>query len=462
MRYLIECTYVYEHPQDNSGIQRVVRNIVRNLGSLEGDATCIPVILKNGNVYEVKQLAPTRRSQWQDRLRTWLSLTHDRLGRLRHRIWLAYTRREHTCPFQRLPILRFLLRQACRSLLLCLAIPQKVLAQISLNYVDNARATEMSYRPDDVLVLLDSSWHADFFPVAERMQRDGVSIVAVIYDLIPLTHPQFCDAGLVRVFEQWFDWITRTADGFMAISRTIGDQVRAEVHAKLGEAAEHRWFDHFYLGSELDQARPDAVVRNPLRQMCETHPVYLMVSTIEPRKNHIYLLDAFERLWDEDVDVALCFVGKIGWKTEKLVERIRRHPQLNKRLFMFNDLSDRELEYCYSHSRSLVFPSHVEGFGLPLVEAMQRGLPVMASDIPVFREVGGDSMAYFGLSDPESLCRLVRSFENNGAFPAQTDISQSSWMTWKDSAAQLIERINRHTTKSLPEPVDTDASVGCR
>src|SRR5690606_41287928 len=97
------------------------------------------------------------------------------------------------------------------------------------------------------------------------------------------------------------------------------------------------------------------------------------------------LLYASELLWAEGQDAVLCFVGKIGWKTKQLNEHLRQHPQQSKQLFMWNDLSDRELEYCYMNARSLVFPSYLEGFGLPLVEAMQRGLPAMASDIPVFR-----------------------------------------------------------------------------
>ena len=169
-----------------------------------------------------------------------------------------------------------------------------------------------------------------------------------------------------------------------------------------------------------------------------------MVSTIEPRKNHVYLLDAFDLLWAENTDAALCFVGKIGWKNEQLIERIRRHPQLGKRLFMWNDLNDRELEYCYLNARSLLFPSHVEGFGLPLVEAMQRKLPVMASDIPVFREIGGDAMAYFELSDPANLARLVRHYESSGAFPVEGDMSQWKWLTWKESTGQLISRVQEN------------------
>ncbi|MEM8119924.1 glycosyltransferase, partial [Morganella morganii] len=107
-----------------------------------------------------------------------------------------------------------------------------------------------------------------------------------------------------------------------------------------------------------------------LRMFKAKAPVFLMVSTIEPRKNHGYLLDAFERAWAQGSQARLCIAGRIGWKCEALVERVRQHPELNKRLFMFNDLSDKSLEYAYSHAASLVFPSYVEGFGLPLVEAM--------------------------------------------------------------------------------------------
>src|SRR5690606_25263442 len=153
-----------------------------------------------------------------------------------------------------------------------------------------------------------------------------------------------------------------TADGFIAISQTISEQVRSEVQWRLGrDVAEQRWFDFFHLGSDLDQADPRTVVRQEVRHMCRDRSLYLMVSTIEPRKNHAYLLDAFERLWAEGSEVALCFVGKVGWKTEQLVARVREHPRLNRQLFMFNDLSDRELEYCYTHARSLVFLSYVEG-----------------------------------------------------------------------------------------------------
>src|SRR5690606_19013469 len=124
----------------------------------------------------------------------------------------------------------------------------------------------------------------------------------------------------------------------------------------------------------------------------------------------------------------------------------------NKQLFMFNQINDKGLEYAYANARALVFPSHVEGFGLPLVEAMQRGLPAMASDIPVFREVGRDFMVYFDLTTPQSLANQVMQFESSGKFPSLKPISDWQWIGWSEASQQLIdgtlEGLRNHTSHS--------------
>ena len=163
-----------------------------------------------------------------------------------------------------------------------------------------------------------------------------------------------------------------------------------------------------------------------------------MVGTLEPRKNHAYVLDVFDKLWREGSKSKLCLIGGIGWKCEALVDRIRQHPQRNGKLFWFAKLDDNGLDYAYCHADALLISSHAEGFGLPIVEALQRGLPVMAGDIPVFREVGGDFVAYFDLTDPKSLEALVTSYHRDKADLAPRPPAEWRWIDWRDSANQLV------------------------
>lgn len=437
MRFLIECTYVYEHPQDNSGIQRVVRNIIRELGASKPAVECVPVMMNGGQLYQVLSLAPLEVDHRASRRQALIV----KLDHWRNRYWWWHSRLERLWPFRASKTARRLLYWPCKLASLAISLPLRGLLWLNRNALPAPqRAVPLQVQAGDQLVLLDSSWHDDIFPLAEKLKRQGVGIVSVIYDLIPLTHPQFCDAGLVKVFDRWFDWIAATADGFMAISQTISEQVDSEIQRRLGEAeAAKRWHGYFHLGSELDLLRNEARVHPDLQRMFrDPAPVYLMVSTIEPRKNHAYLLDAFELLWAQGSNARLCIIGKIGWKCEALVERIKRHPQWDKRLFMFNRINDKSLEFAYANARALVFPSHVEGFGLPLVEAMQRGLPAMASDIPVFREIGGEFMAYFNLDDPQTLADRVTQFESSNEFPASRSVADWQWIGWREASQQLV------------------------
>ncbi|BBP73854.1 glycosyltransferase WbpX [Pseudomonas sp. Seg1] len=448
-RLLVECTYVFEHPSANSGIQRVVRNVIQQLPAADEHLECIPVVMIDGGLYQVKSLAPLKS------LKLDLIGLRVKLEQWANAFWLRHRALERRRPFTQSHFARRVLYVGCRlTAFACFSLPMRLLGRALKGKQIPERCVPLQHRAGDQLVLLDSSWHANFFPLAEQLKREGVGIVSVIYDLIPLTHPQFCDAGLVKVFNDWFDWIARTADGYVAISTTIRDQVREEMLRRIGpQQVAQRWFDHFHLGSELDLSDPDAEVDRGLLRLFKTaDPVFLMVSTIEPRKNHAYLLDAFERAWAAGSKARLCIVGKIGWKCEALIERIRLHPELNRRLFMYNSLSDRSLEHAYSHATALVFPSHVEGFGLPLVEAMQRGLPAMGSDIPVFREIGGDYMAYFDLANPQSLTDLVTGMERSEVFPAPLSLDQWRWLSWREASAQLVERIERNVNPAAVGP----------
>lgn len=435
-RLLIECTNVFRNPRVNSGIQRVVRNIVRHLSSTAETVECIPVIFARGRLYRVTKLTPDPADE------AFLARAYELLERLNGAFWRAHGRYENHWPMTRVHNLRRAFYVVSRVLNLPIALGLRSLRLLGFDPL-LLRAEPFEAHAGDQLVLLDSSWHEAHFGQIEQLKRQGVGIVAVLYDLIPLTRPEFFDTRLSAVFSAWFDWVIHTADGYMAISRSVRDQLKHELATRLGTvAAEKPWYGYFHLGSELDLIRGDLAPPAELTRLFDAEqPVYLAVSTVEPRKNHTYLLDAFELLWAQQSPVRLCIIGRIGWKCDALIKRIEGHPEFGRRLFMFNQLDDGGLEYAYARAKALVFSSHDEGFGLPLVEAMQRGLPAMGSDIPVFHEVGGEYMAYFDLQAPQTLADLVTRFEQSGEFPAAGQLTDWQWIGWGGACRQLVDGI---------------------
>jgi alpha-1,2-rhamnosyltransferase len=155
------------------------------------------------------------------------------------------------------------------------------------------------------------------------------------------------------------------------------------------------------------------------------------------------LLDTFDGLWAKGIDVNLCFIGRVGWKVEDLLARIKSHREYQRRLFFWSDIDDVELAYCYKHASMLVFPSFIEGFGLPIIESLGHGLPVLASDTPIHREVGLDHIGYFDLADPGSLETQIEAIEKNGIPDALRVDPDYRWQDWESSTRMLLNKINK-------------------
>ena len=439
-RVFVECTYVFDHPEVNSGIQRVVKNIIRELPRVESNKfEYAPAVIKDNQLYSVKKMYTV-----DDRLSTSQKIKRD-LTKVRNHYWLYHHKLESYFPFTKSLNLRrclYLLAKLGASIL------SVALHLVSRPIVENDFLVAVEAKAGDTIILLDASWNDDFYIFLEAHKQRGVRIVTVIYDLIPITNREFFDDHLVGLFTNWFKWITNNSDGYIAISKTVAAQFSGMLASqKLRVYADPYWVDSFYLGSDFHR-HEDGLVRPVVSEIFQKESeVYLTVSTIEPRKNHVCIIDAFELLWGNGVDLSLCIVGKVGWKTEELIKRIELHTEFNKRLFMFNDIDDSELEYCYQNAKALVFASMAEGFGLPLVEAAQRGLPVICSDIPVFSEVGGDNFYYFELDSRQSLSETILNFRSQTTNSSFVSDSNVKWLSWLESTQQLIDVIDKNIIK---------------
>jgi len=120
-----------------------------------------------------------------------------------------------------------------------------------------------------------------------------------------------------------------------------------------------------------------------------------MVGTVEPRKGVATVVEAMQRWWQAGGGHPLVIAGRAGWMIHELEGRLRSHPELGRRLFWLEHVRDAQLSALYAHAEVLVMASHGEGYGLPVVEALSRGLPVLARDLPVFREIAGSAAGFF-------------------------------------------------------------------
>lgn len=278
----------------------------------------------------------------------------------------------------------------------------------------------------DLLLLPDSFWGlACSVRLAERARAAGVCVVPVIHDIFPITHPELSDSKNTTAFKAAPGRLLPASDALLTVSGFTQSQVEALLERRGLRVPPIQSFrlgaDPFPLGSVAASCDAELL---PLRD------IYLMVGTIEPRKGHAAVLDAFERLWSNGSQATLVLIGRVGWRCEGLRKRLESHALRGRHLFVFYDATDVELHHAYTHAKALIMASRVEGFGLPLVEAMRYGVPVIASDIEVFREIGGDYPEYFAVDDVEDLCRLLGQNERR----ENATRSPRYWPSWDEAA----------------------------
>ncbi|MEP6791199.1 MAG: glycosyltransferase, partial [Ramlibacter sp.] len=130
-----------------------------------------------------------------------------------------------------------------------------------------------------------------------------------------------------------------------------------------------------------------------------------------------------------------------GWMVESLQQQLRAHPQRGQRLFWLERASDAMLEALYAGCTALLAASQGEGFGLPLIEAAQKGLPLIARDLPVFREVAGEHAHYFDGFAAQDLAGAIRQWLHLHARNAHPHPQGLPWLTWAQSTAQLSRAV---------------------
>lgn len=307
-----------------------------------------------------------------------------------------------------------------------------------LPYYHGGAAPEVvSIREGDIFVMLDATWNdlATYRPIMRKVTDMGGVNVVCLYDLLPLMFPQAFSPTLIPLFEHWFDHVLTRSDAVVAISQSAAQDLVDYLAANPRELKKDFRIGWWRLGADFSVFAKDDE-SDAAKSLCSGAPFFLSIGTVEPRKAYPVALDAFEQLWGAGQDVRYAIVGRKGWSARHTTKRILEHPEFGRRLFWFDNAGDADLNLLYKHARAVIAPSFAEGFGLPIVEAARHGLPTIASDIPVFREVGGDAVAYFDCLDSRSLAGKIDEFLR--APKAAPNLPETSWRQSTDMLMSLI------------------------
>lgn len=290
---------------------------------------------------------------------------------------------------------------------------------------------------DEGDVYLAMEWAADRLPgLADWLtafRSAGGRVVIAIHDVLPLLSPEFFPARIEPVARDWFATVLRVASDLICFSRTVADDV-VDLGKRLdGPRRVPLPISYVHLAADVENSLPTHGLPEAAKKLIEelaTSPIFLMVGTVEPRKGHRQVIEAFELMWERGVDAVLVIIGRRGWSVDGVDDLVARSAEEEKRLFWFDHASDEWLTMLYSVADALIAGSYAEGFGLPLIEACRHGLPVIARDIPIFREIAPVDSTFFTAQTPDALATALQRWlagRSNGRPHRQAARPSKSW-----------------------------------
>lgn len=271
--------------------------------------------------------------------------------------------------------------------------------------------------------------------------------VYLIHDLIPITHPQYCRPGedakhIARVLT-----VLRTGEAVVANSQHTLD-VLLEFANGVGLAVPCAGVAWPGCGNSIGKAG-GAISRHEPAD-------FIILGTIEARKNHALLLSVWKRLMAEMGDACprLVIVGRRGWEAEEVFSTLDHHD-FDGKVIEAGAMDDQQLSDLLGRARALLFPSHTEGFGIPLVEALAAGIPVIASDLTVFREIAGDIPELLPANNESAWVNVIKEYSSRTSARRERQLSRikdytvPTWAEHFERVEALLDKLKLDDDKRI-------------
>lgn len=300
--------------------------------------------------------------------------------------------------------------------------------------------------PGQVLLCPGSDWGESAISAAARIKATaGTRIAQICYDTVPLFYPDFYPPGIGEQFRLGFHRMVALADIMLVTAHQVAEDVRSYCAAN-GLAAPAMAV--FPLGADpVSEPSAEGAI---LPAGLENGRYAMLVGTIEPRKGHRLLFNAWKQLLAEGVPqksgFKLVFLGRKGWLVDDLVAEISAHPSLGDSLLILSGVADRDLARLYRNAAFTVLPSLYEGYGLPVVESFRHGKPVLASTGGALKEVVGEFSPCLDPRDETAWLEAMRRWisDPEARAPYEAAIRERfRHPTWPDAARAFFVALDK-------------------
>lgn len=299
---------------------------------------------------------------------------------------------------------------------------------------------------NDTYVVVSLFWSPrdEYAALIRALKNRGVRIVTMVHDVIPALWPGLNPSPFARAFRDLLPRINEESDALVTLSRASASDIASyfamhHPHHALSP------IDVVPMGADAVDDTGGSLAREKGR--------FLTVGSLLPHKGVPVALAAFELLWKRDLDVHYTIIGREDETMGFVADAIRNHPELGRRLSWLSDASDDDLKRAYGGCACYLQPSISEGFGIPLVEAARFGASIIASDIPVFREIAGAQVRYFKVCDADDLARVLE--ESLSLPPILPHFRTSTWEESLEALCRVCRRDPAHVQARLdPQLLD--------
>jgi len=300
------------------------------------------------------------------------------------------------------------------------------------------------FSESSTLVSLGANWsvkgHTE--SISYLKNQYNIRYIPFIHDLIPVKFPHLCVNALVDDYRVWINKVVPISDTFMVNSKSTGRDLIEYTSGTYPNII------NYIKVIKLDAEIGIKSEQNSLKESSLPEKFVLLVSTIEPRKGHIYAAQAWVNLFRKYNDSCphLVCIGQNGWKTEAFYEFLSKNPEVTQRITILNEVCDELLLRAYQSCICSLYPSLYEGWGLPITESLCFGkIPITARNSSL-TEAGGEYAEYFISGDSLSLFASVEKivFDHNTRRKMEANIrSNFRPRSWQDIAQQIVSFIEK-------------------